>query len=346
MALVLKLTLAPALVAAATFVARRLGNRAAGLVSGLPVVAAPIVLVYAVEQGEPFARVAAQAAVLGIISQVAFCVAYSLVALRAPVWPALAAGWLAFALGTLALSDVHLSLVTSTLITLAVVAGGAWLVGRLATGTPEDRSGGDLLAWRLLITAALVLALTAAAGGLSAHLAGLLVPFPIITAVLAGFTHVRSAGGGGRAAQWAPARHGLLPRVLHGAGRRARSHRAPRPPSPLRPAPRSRAGPARLGRAPQGGAVGTVAASALRSAGRTSRARSRRAPAKPPAPANNRLTSSSTGTTPAWAITLPPRDPRTRRCASASPARPPRRGPGACDPGGPRSVLSASVPRS
>jgi hypothetical protein len=193
-ALVLKLTLAPALVAAATFVARRLGNRAAGLVSGLPVVAAPIVLVYAVEQGEPFARVAAQAAVLGIISQVAFCVAYSLVALRAPVWPALAAGWLAFALGTLALSEVYLSLVTSTLLTLAVVAGGAGLVGRLATGTPEDRSGDDLLAWRPLITAALVLALTAAAGGLSAHLAGLLVPFPIITAVLAGFTHVRAGG--------------------------------------------------------------------------------------------------------------------------------------------------------
>jgi hypothetical protein len=69
-ALVLKLTLAPALVAVATVVARRVSPRAGGMVSGLPVVAGPIVIIYAVEHGDRFARDAAAAAVLGMISLV------------------------------------------------------------------------------------------------------------------------------------------------------------------------------------------------------------------------------------------------------------------------------------
>ena len=56
-------------------------------------VAAPILLIYALEHGEAFAQTAAAATVLGVASTVAFCVAYALVAPVAP-WPvALAAGW-------------------------------------------------------------------------------------------------------------------------------------------------------------------------------------------------------------------------------------------------------------
>jgi hypothetical protein len=39
-----------------------------------------------------------------------------------------------------------------------------------------------------------VLALTAVSGALGAHLSGLLAPFPIITSVLAVFTHVHGGG--------------------------------------------------------------------------------------------------------------------------------------------------------
>ena len=96
LALVLKLTLAPALVAAATRVAGRLGHRAGGLVGGLPVVAGPILLIYAVEQGQAFAAEAAAGAVLGIVSLVGFCLAYALAARRHGTAIALAAGWAAF----------------------------------------------------------------------------------------------------------------------------------------------------------------------------------------------------------------------------------------------------------
>ncbi len=176
----------------ATLVARRVGPRAGGLASGTPVVAGPIVLIYAIERGEGFARAAAAAAVLGLISQLGFCVTYTLVATRAS-WPtALAAASLTFGLGTLLLSAVDPPLLVSVVVTLAAIACAATVIRRSAPpSTATERPEGDLLLWRLAITAALVVALTAAAGKLSAHLAGLLTPFPIITAVMACFTHAR-----------------------------------------------------------------------------------------------------------------------------------------------------------
>jgi len=191
-ALLLKLTLAPALVAVATVVARRVSPRAGGMVSGLPVVAGPIVLIYAVEHGDRFARDAAAAAVLGMISLVAFCAVYALVARIASFVAALAASLLAFALATAALSGVDPPLGVSVLVTFAVISIGAWWLARMASGLPpQPRPRSDLLGWRMVITAALVVTLTALAGDLSAHLAGLFVPVPIITAVLAGFTQAR-----------------------------------------------------------------------------------------------------------------------------------------------------------
>jgi hypothetical protein len=186
--LALKLALAPALVAAATNVARRVGHRAAGLVGGLPVVAGPIVLIYAIEHGENFARAAAAATVLGVISTVAFCLTYALTAQRAR-WPAsLAIGWTAFGVATALLSTITPPLGLSTVLAIGTVTLATLVLGRLASAREAVPTERDLLAWRLVITAALVLALTALASGVSAHLAGLLAPFPIITAILATFT--------------------------------------------------------------------------------------------------------------------------------------------------------------
>jgi len=195
LALVLKLTLAPALVATATRVAGRLGHRAGGLVGGLPVVAGPILLIYAVEQGQAFADEAAAGAVLGIVSLVGFCVAYAVAARRHGTVVALAAGWAAFGIGTAAFAAVTPPLAVSTAISLAAVAGGSTALHRMTPDNQHAEPGPDLLAWRLVVTAALVLALTAVAGELSPHLAGLLAPFPIITAVLAGFTQAHTGPG-------------------------------------------------------------------------------------------------------------------------------------------------------
>ncbi len=190
--LLLKVTLAPALVATATLVARRVGHGAAGMVSGLPVVAAPILLIFSVDEGNRFASAAAAGAVLGIVSLVAFCVVYALVCNRGPTPLALFAGWSAFALGTALLSAVHVPLAVSVVIAALAISGGFLLLRGRGSASERSAPGSDLLVWRLLVTVAMVLALTAAAQGLSPHLAGLLTPFPIITAVMAAFTQSRS----------------------------------------------------------------------------------------------------------------------------------------------------------
>lgn len=189
--LALKLTLAPSLVATATRVARSLGHRAGGVVGGLPVVAAPILLIYAVEHGSAFAADAAHATLLGIVSLVGFCLAYALVA-RHVAWPlAVLAGWATFGAGTVLFEAAPLPLWAGAVLAAAAVAAASWWFARLERD-PAGAPRSDLMAWRLLITAAMVVALTAASGSLSPWVSGLIAPFPIITAVLAGFSHAQA----------------------------------------------------------------------------------------------------------------------------------------------------------
>jgi len=157
------------------------------------VVAAPIVLIFAVEHGEHFAQQAARATVLGIVSLVGFCAVYGAVAHRAP-WPvAVLAGWAAFGLATALFALVEVPVALSALLALAGIAALAPQLRRWGLADRAAESGrSDLLVLRLAVTALLVLALTTAAGSLSPRLSGLLAPFPIITAVLAGFTHARA----------------------------------------------------------------------------------------------------------------------------------------------------------
>src|SRR6059058_311910 len=62
--LLLKLTLAPGLVAATTLAGRRWGPRMAGWLGGLPVVVAPILLAITLEHGRSFAARAAGGALI------------------------------------------------------------------------------------------------------------------------------------------------------------------------------------------------------------------------------------------------------------------------------------------
>lgn len=194
LSLILKLTLAPGLVVLATVIARRFGDRVSGLLSGFPVIAAPIAVIYAVEQGPGFTAEASSAAILGLVPSTVFSVVVASAATRGRLVASLGLGAVAYAL-TLALAirfEPSISASAGAAL-LSIVAGYAVLKRLLRTGScPTD--GSDLLIWRVALTIFLVLALTAAAGQLSPHIAGLLIPIPIITVVMAGFTQVRRGG--------------------------------------------------------------------------------------------------------------------------------------------------------
>jgi hypothetical protein len=190
--LAIKLLLAPCFVVGASLTARRHGPRVGGLVGALPVVAGPILLVYALSHGRVFAAHAAAGTLLGLISLTAFVVVYARLAGRV-AWPVgLLVGWLAFALATLLFSA--LSIATGVALALACAAfalGLALLPQPGGQAAPEQAPPLWDLPLRAACALALVLALTAIAGWLGPQLSGLLAPFPIIASVLATFTHTQ-----------------------------------------------------------------------------------------------------------------------------------------------------------
>ena len=188
--LLLKLTLAPGLVAATTLAGRRWGPRIAGWLGGLPVVVAPILLAISLEHGRGFAADAAAGALLGLLSLTVFVLEYGWAA-RVMSWvPAAAIGWVVFGISTVLLDQTHPPNWIALVLVLASFAAAAALLPRAAAvrgGTPPRF---DLL-FRAAATAALVLILTGLAGTLGPHLSGLLATFPVLATVLAAFTHAQ-----------------------------------------------------------------------------------------------------------------------------------------------------------
>jgi hypothetical protein len=189
--LLLKLIVAPGLVAAVTLAVRRWGPTVGGWLSGMPVVAGPVLVFFAVEQGTAFAAQASHATLAGLIGTVAFTTVYALLSVRLPWAACLPIGWLTFGATAAALYLLEPSLVLSLVSLFA-----ATVIGRRLLPRVEPRAGpaaappGDL-ALRLLATATLVVALTAVAARLGPLLSGLINAFPVLTTVITAFTHAQ-----------------------------------------------------------------------------------------------------------------------------------------------------------
>jgi hypothetical protein len=190
--LVVKALLAPSFVVGASVAARRFGPWIGGVVGGLPVVAGPILLAYALVHGRMFAQHAAAGTLLGLLSLTAFVVVYGRLAHRARWWVCMLCGWLTFGISTVALDGVAVPVVVALCLACAGFAVGLLLLPTPA-GDPVVLASAP--AWDLPVRAAcalvLVLALTTASGWLGPQLSGLLAPFPVITTVLAAFTHTQ-----------------------------------------------------------------------------------------------------------------------------------------------------------
>ena len=195
MILAAKFVLVPLLIAMITLVGARFGPRIAGVVTGLPVVAGPIVFVMALQQGAEFAARSATATLAGEASLAAFCILYAVTALRAAWWVSTAVGWLGFAAATLVLDRLDPALPVAIAIALATPLVVTGLTPRPAgeRGTPVGVTAGEI-ALRMAAGVALMLAVTGIARLAGPRLSGLLTIFPIATTILAAFAH-RTEGG-------------------------------------------------------------------------------------------------------------------------------------------------------
>lgn len=191
LALALRLALAPSLVGLATIAARRWGVAAGGWAAATPVVAGPVLLVFASDHGERFGSQAASSATVGLVSLAIFTTVYARTARSGLAWPlCLLSGWAAFIVTTIPLS--FLAIPTPFALLLAL-AGFALCRKALGEGASVAGSGRRLPAdipLRMLAAFALVLVLSVVAGTLGPRTSGLIAPFPIIGSVMAAFTHV------------------------------------------------------------------------------------------------------------------------------------------------------------
>ncbi|MCC2955979.1 hypothetical protein LK542_10175 [Massilia sp. IC2-477] len=193
MIFLLKLLLVPSLIALVTLAGRRWGPLVAGWLSAFPIVAGPILLVIALEQGPAFAAAASANTLLAVLAILVFSIAYARCAhLGMP--RAMTAALLAYALAVLVLKSLSLPLWAGF---IAVV--GALLVAPRLFGPAPGQAGSGKpandLPWRMLAGALLSLSVTYAASSLGPRLSGLFAMFPVMSTVLVGFSH-RSSGPG------------------------------------------------------------------------------------------------------------------------------------------------------
>jgi len=184
----LKLVLTPLLIGAASLAGRRWGQAVSGWLVGLPLTSGPIAFFLALDQGAGFAAAAAAGSIMGALAEVAFCLAYAWLAARR-WWIALAAGCAGFSAVAALLQWLAPPALPLVLVVFAVLVLALSLVPREAERAARSSPPAWDIPARMVVTTALVLAITGFAHVLGARLSGLLAAFPVYAGILTVFAH-------------------------------------------------------------------------------------------------------------------------------------------------------------
>jgi uncharacterized membrane protein (GlpM family) len=193
--LVLKLLLVPAFLAVISFAGRRWGPGVAGWLGGFPSLTGPVLLFLAIERGPEFTSQAAVLSLSAVFSAVAFGIAYAWACRRLPWVGALACAYAAWFASVNLLVRLPLSLPWLSVFALAmlIVAPRAFPRAQGTWGTHALPAQELLL--RMAAGAAMVLAVTGMAEALGPAWTGMFAAFPVMSTVLAVFSH-RANGPG------------------------------------------------------------------------------------------------------------------------------------------------------
>ncbi|WP_264313790.1 hypothetical protein [Pseudomonas putida] len=188
----LKLFMTPILMLAISLAGKRWGAQIGGLLSGLPVTSALVMLFLSLEQGEGFASLAVPGALAGVAAVQATCLFYYWVTRHIGAFAGCIAALVFFVVAALATSHlgwVALSVIATLLLVIAIV---------VATSKPADASAARyvpmprwVIPMRMMTATLLLLVITASATLLGPVVSGMLAPVPVIAWPLAVFAHVQ-----------------------------------------------------------------------------------------------------------------------------------------------------------
>lgn len=188
--LFLKVTLIPTVIALVTLAVRRWGNKIGGLIGSMPWTAGPILLFFLLEQGKAFGIHSIQGTMTGILALISFCLSYSALSRKFRWLPTLLLSYVIYTLTILVVNYLELGLRVSYALVIVYV-----LIALRYFPTPTERPSQvrrlpfDILI-RMSVATLFVLLITGLAAILGPNWSGILTPFPIMTSVLAIFSHL------------------------------------------------------------------------------------------------------------------------------------------------------------
>ncbi len=188
--LLIKLITMPLVIGVVTLVSRKWGNQIGGLVASMPWIAGPILLFFVIEQGKAFGVQAVPGMLVGVVALVGFCYAY---ARLAPHFNGVVT--LLFAYGVYSAVAVGLHVFALSLFVSYGVAIGSIALGWRYFPVPlaHQPTGGRRLPFdipiRMVVATLFVICITKLAAFAGPTWSGMVTPFPVITTILAVFTH-------------------------------------------------------------------------------------------------------------------------------------------------------------
>lgn len=196
--LLAKIVLAPAFVALVSLAMRLWGGIVAGMMSGFPLITAPVAFFMAIEQGPRFAQPSAVSIQFALMGVTSYAIVYGLLAGRCR-WP-ISQGAAVLAYFTVSFFAVRLPPWSSLAVVLSLTLVAVGLALLPAAARPLVRPP---LPWwdvwlRVAVTLVIVLAVTAAADRLGPQLSAVFASYPAISSVLTPFSHARAGADAAR----------------------------------------------------------------------------------------------------------------------------------------------------
>lgn len=187
--LLVKVTLMPLVIGLITVVSRKWGYKVGGLIASMPWIAGPILLFFILEQGKAFGIRSVPGILTGIISLISFCYCYARLSKRFNWLVTILTSYLVYVLIALLFDLFKFNLFVIYGITLACVVIALYFFPVPAAHQPQaKRLPFDMLI-RMVVATLFVILITGLATVLGPTWSGILTPFPIITSILAIFTH-------------------------------------------------------------------------------------------------------------------------------------------------------------
>ena len=191
MLLLFKLTVTPVLVGLASLAARRWGSTFAGMISGFPLMTAPIAVFLTVEQGTAFTANASVGILIALIGVAAYAAGFVLAA-QFGSWPvAIALSYLTF----FVVSWLAQTLIVSLWLAAAGAYGAILLTVICFPRNHHARGPSAVPSWeiwlRMASTALMILLVTTIAAAMGPVWTGIISTVPVIATVMATFTLAR-----------------------------------------------------------------------------------------------------------------------------------------------------------